>query len=134
MLIHDAATAWVAAITAALSWAGATGAALAFVLCVVALAAGPLVAPGARAVRSRLGGPSWARGRVRAASLARGRRMRSYGRLSPLMPQRGAWRGRGAPQAASRSSRDAEGTPEPAGGRTARRAPAWVHTDHQEAA
>ncbi len=42
---------------AAILWAGAAGAALAFVVLVVAVSLGPLVAPAARAARKRVTGP-----------------------------------------------------------------------------
>lgn len=70
MIVHDAATAFVDLIDTAVLWARIIGAALALVLCIVAFAAGPLIAPAAHAVRRRTA-PSWARGRARARRIAR---------------------------------------------------------------
>ncbi|MEU6376771.1 hypothetical protein [Streptomyces sp. NPDC046909] len=70
MIIIESADAFVALYDAVLLWARILGAAAAFVLCVVAYAIGPLVAPAARTVRHA---PSWARGAVRARRLARRR-------------------------------------------------------------
>ncbi|MGW3025836.1 hypothetical protein [Streptomyces sp. NPDC001221] len=67
MIIHDAATAWLAIIHAAAAWVQILAGLLAIVLC----AASMLVAPAARAVRRRATRPSWARGRARARIIAR---------------------------------------------------------------
>jgi hypothetical protein len=48
VILHDAATAFITLIDTALMWARLAGAALAFVLCVIAFAIGPLIAPHAR--------------------------------------------------------------------------------------
>lgn len=55
MIVHDAATAAVTLIDTALLWVQALAAGAAFVLCVVLLALGPLVAPGVKALHPRRG-------------------------------------------------------------------------------
>lgn len=70
MILHDAAAAFITVIDAATAWVEGLAAALAFVLCVVAFAAGPLIAPAIRRTRrhtptpvpapARRPVPSWA--------------------------------------------------------------------------
>lgn len=83
MIVHDAATAFVAIINAAILWAQLVGAAAAFVLCVVAFAVGPLVVPRVKTAARRLPGTSWARGRLRARMFARRHARRSQKRTRP---------------------------------------------------
>lgn len=83
MIVHDAATAFVAIINAAILWAQIVGGAIAFVLCVVAFAIGPLVVPRVKTAARRLPGPSWARGRLRARMFARTRAKRTGRRTRP---------------------------------------------------
>ncbi|MFC7906433.1 hypothetical protein [Streptomyces nigra] len=58
-------------IKAAIAWAAILGGAAAFVLAVVCIAMGPLVAPAARKVRRA---PGWARGHIAARRIARATR------------------------------------------------------------
>lgn len=83
MIVHDAATTFVALIDAALMWARIIGAAAGFVLAVAAWSLGPLVAPSVKAAARRAAGPSWARGDLRARIYARTRIRRSTGRTRP---------------------------------------------------
>jgi hypothetical protein len=69
VIVHDAASAFVALIHAVFAWAAVLAGVAAMVLCAVPLC----VAPGVRAVRKRVTGPSWARGPLRARILARTR-------------------------------------------------------------
>ncbi|MFJ8345080.1 hypothetical protein ACIQ9J_01630 [Streptomyces sp. NPDC094153] len=80
MIFHDAADTFTTLITAALLWAGALGAAAGFVLAVVFLALGPLVAPTAKTTARHLSRPSWASGPFRARILARTHTMRPSAR------------------------------------------------------
>ncbi|MEV6833528.1 hypothetical protein AB0N17_03185 [Streptomyces sp. NPDC051133] len=50
MILHDAATAWLDLINAAVLWVETFAAAAAFTLCVVGFCLGPLIAPAARTV------------------------------------------------------------------------------------
>jgi hypothetical protein len=130
VIVHDAAATAITLRHALLAWLPVAGTVAAMLVC----AAVAVAAPGVRAVRKRLGGPSWARGRVRARILARGRLTRSRGRLSPQRPQRGPLRGSGAPHSPSRGSRVAERAP---GGSQGPSTPPWAHTqplDYDEAA
>ncbi len=54
MIVHDAAATFVDLIDAARWWARAAGAAFAFTVCVVAFAAGPLIAPRVETAQKRL--------------------------------------------------------------------------------
>lgn len=54
------------------------------------------------------------------------------GQPFPLRPRRGAWRWLSAPLRRSRDSRVATPPVRAAGGRTARPAPSWAHTDHHD--
>lgn len=83
MIIHDAADAFVTLIHAALMWARILGAAAAFVLCAVAYAFGPCVAPRVKTAARHATGPSWARGALAARIFARGRVRRSSGHTRP---------------------------------------------------
>ncbi len=56
MIVHDAAAVFVDLIHAALWWARAIGAAFAFTVCVVAFAAGPLIALRVETAQKRLSG------------------------------------------------------------------------------
>lgn len=73
MIVKEAATTFILIIDTATHWIEVLAGAAAFVLCVIAYALGPLVAPPARAVRRRVA-PSWARGRARARRFARSKR------------------------------------------------------------
>lgn len=83
MILHDAASAFVTLIHAALLWAQVVGAAVGFVLCVVGFAVGPLVAPAMKAATRRAAGPSWARGALQARFLTRRRLKRSSSHTAP---------------------------------------------------
>ena len=82
MIVHDATTAWIAVIHWAIGWVMVGAAVTGMAGCAGVL----LVAPGVKAARKRLSGPSWARGRVRARIHARSRVRRSSGRTRPRMP------------------------------------------------
>lgn len=76
MIVQEAASTFVALIDAAVMWARIIAAAFALVLCVVAFAVGPLLAPAAETVRRRAR-PAWARGQAQARRIAR-RTRRDY--------------------------------------------------------
>ncbi|MGW2692377.1 hypothetical protein ACWC3Y_11005 [Streptomyces sp. NPDC001296] len=79
MIIHDAATAWLALIHAAVAWVQILAGLAAIVLCALPLC----LAPAVKAVRRRATGPSWARGRLDARFLARRRTRAPHARTAP---------------------------------------------------
>lgn len=83
MILHEAATTFVALIDAAVMWARLIAAALAFVLCVIAYAFGPLVAPSVMQAARRVARPSWRRGRLQACCYTRARIRRPQRRTAP---------------------------------------------------
>lgn len=76
MIVQEGAGAIVALIDAAVMWARIIAASAALVLCVIAFAIGPLLAPAAETVRRRAR-PAWARGTAQARRIAR-RTRRDY--------------------------------------------------------
>lgn len=83
MLIREAATTFATLIDAAVMWARVIAAAGAAVLCIVAFAVGPLIAPRAKAAAQRVARPSWARGRLRAELTVRAGRRRTRRHPAP---------------------------------------------------
>jgi hypothetical protein len=82
VIVHDAASAFLAVIHAALLWVQVAAGAAAMLLCAVPL----LLPPAARAVQRRVTRPVWARKRFGARWYARRRVRGAQARTAPLPP------------------------------------------------